>query len=515
MDGSTPLFLTVWWDNSVIAELLISNVAAINARNNAGITLLHCAALSGRAAIIDILLGHKASVYANNKDNFELLSAALECGHFGLIDRLLDEDIDTKAGTDKGALIFHSAVQLGHKRLADIMIENGIDSRFRNRKGGTLLHSAALGNIPELIDFAIEHGANVNERNEFGLTALHKAAAAGNLAAVEKLLEAGADPNIKSANGGAPYHYASDNKHTDIADLLSTKGADTSKRLYPVIMGAYIGQKSPGKTPEIFAPEIVSYDNSQEFAGTFAPDGTEFFFTRRKYFSSGSMPNPQRIWHMKLEKTGWTIPKLAPFTYDIFEFEPHISPDGNKLFFGSERPKPGTSEPNRRADIWVVEKTGDGWGEPYYLDPVVNNEMPMYVTATLEGTIYYTGNLSRGIYRSRFVDGEYTEPERLPDEINHLYSGHPYIAPDESYIIFDARPRTNIMKNDDLYVSFRNKGGSWTEAVRIDEPVSSSSVEICASVSSDGKYLFFKSNRAGSMNIYWIDAKILNQFKEK
>lgn len=44
-----------------------------------------------------------------------------------------------------------------------------------------------------------------------------------------------------------------------------------------VLKGPYLGQKSPGMTPEIFAPGIVS-TKACELHGAFSPDGEEFFF---------------------------------------------------------------------------------------------------------------------------------------------------------------------------------------------------------------------------------------------
>jgi hypothetical protein len=49
---------------------------------------------------------------------------------------------------------------------------------------------------------------------------------------------------------------------------------------FPVLKGPYLDQKPPGMIPEIFISGIVSTVESQEFAGTFSPDGREFFFTR-------------------------------------------------------------------------------------------------------------------------------------------------------------------------------------------------------------------------------------------
>ncbi|MDH4198441.1 MAG: hypothetical protein OEW05_13595, partial [Candidatus Aminicenantes bacterium] len=279
---------------------------------------------------------------------------------------------------------------------------------------------------------------------------------------------------------------------------------------FPRLTGDYFGLTPPGSTPKVFAPGIVSTEYGRNFAGTFSPDGNEFFFTR------GKTGPDQRIWHMIRADGVWSEPRPAPFAAAVFEFEPFISPDGKKLFFGSRRPKPGSSEPNGRADVWVADKVDAGWGEPRYLDPLINDAAPMYMSAASNGTLYFTSNRDeRGLYSSALRDGRYQAPVRLPEEINSLLAAHPYIAPDESYLIFDARPRDNPEKDGDLYVSFKNEGGSWTPAAKLDESINSSANEIGASVSPDGRFLFFESDRSGTMCIYWVDARILEDFRPK
>jgi hypothetical protein len=48
----------------------------------------------------------------------------------------------------------------------------------------------------------------------------------------------------------------------------------------PVKKGVYLGQPSPGMTPELFAPGLISTGH-QERALTLSPQGTEIFFQRR------------------------------------------------------------------------------------------------------------------------------------------------------------------------------------------------------------------------------------------
>jgi dipeptidyl aminopeptidase/acylaminoacyl peptidase len=83
----------------------------------------------------------------------------------------------------------------------------------------------------------------------------------------------------------------------------------------------------------------------------------------------------------------------------------------------------------------------------------------------------------------------------------------PFIAPDGSYLLFS--------KEDDLYVSFLKKDGSWSAAIDMGPSINSDGLELCPVVSPDGKYLFFNSSRNGVISTYWVDAKIISEIKNK
>ncbi|MBN1271822.1 MAG: hypothetical protein JXB26_06070 [Candidatus Aminicenantes bacterium] len=47
----------------------------------------------------------------------------------------------------------------------------------------------------------------------------------------------------------------------------------------PTLTGPYLGQKPPGKTPEVFAPGIVSTEEYGEQRCVFSSDGRYLFYT--------------------------------------------------------------------------------------------------------------------------------------------------------------------------------------------------------------------------------------------
>jgi hypothetical protein len=91
---------------------------------------------------------------------------------------------------------------------------------------------------------------------------------------------------------------------------------------------AYLGQTPPGLQPQVFAPGIVSIPSAVDFAGTFSPDGAEFYFTRR-------LDGKQNvIYETHLVNGDWTAPAPAAFAASYAAFEPHVTADSNILYFG-------------------------------------------------------------------------------------------------------------------------------------------------------------------------------------
>ena len=324
-----------------------------------------------------------------------------------------------------------------------------------------------------------------------------------------------------------------------IAAMLSGCGTNQSE---PVFSGPNLGQSPPGDAAEIFAPGIVSTGmNNRDI--TISPDGSEIYF--------GMVVGQSRLSAIatsKLENGRWTTPEIAEFSRNSqwFTLEPHITPDGKRLLFMSDRPDSaaGESEPGDE-DIWCMDRTENGWGAPYNLgEPVNSDDEEYFPSVTLDGTIYFTrqdsGSPIGHIYRSKLVNGTYTEAERLPDQVNSGQTQYnAFISPDESYIIVPTYGREDSFGATDYYISFRNENDEWTEAINMGGKINSANwQEYSPYVSPNGKYLFFMSGRTlehepeealtlenmkkmhnspynGSSNIFWIDASIIKKLENQ
>ena len=306
---------------------------------------------------------------------------------------------------------------------------------------------------------------------------------------------------------------------------------------FPKLTGPYLGQKPPGMTPELFAPGIISTNNT-EWTLTFTPDGNEAYYTIQ------GLNNYNHLVCVKSINGHWQKPELASFANPDHNADPFISADGKKLFFWSNRSANSFEKPGDNSDIWMVERKGDSWGEPMRLDSIINTtHWQIFPTVSLNGTLYFSCHYedSMGgfdIYKSEFSNGKYTQPVNLGDSINTSgLEQEPYIAADESYIIFCSDRHASKSGNWDLYISFKKKDGNWTKAINMGNQINSPAMDQAPMVTGDGKYLFFSSCRVkpidysnkyfcyqtivealnhpqnGSSDVYWVDAKIIDGLK--
>ncbi len=254
----------------------------------------------------------------------------------------------------------------------------------------------------------------------------------------------------------------------------------------------------------IYGQGVISTNNAMEFAITFNPEMSELFFTRRK------QGGENEIYTMKLTEGKWSTPVKAFFTTNNrkhWDFEPHISPKGDLLYFGSLRPLNDTIKSSGMHQ-WYLKKEEDNWSQPIPLETPFVDRFVMYISSSEDNKLYFTSseNGKGGIYYTSRHQGQGVNITKMEKEINTGEDiAHPYIAPDESYLIFDGK-RTSGFGDCDLYISFK-ENGVWTEAYNLGANINTEMCEMTASVSPDGKYLFF--HRAGdkedSGNIYWAD----------
>lgn len=267
----------------------------------------------------------------------------------------------------------------------------------------------------------------------------------------------------------------------------------------------YLGQQPPGLKASLFAPDIVSTGMGERDIAM-SPDGKEIYFGL-------AFGRYATIMVTRYRNGKWTEPETAPFTSGLqyLDYEPALSANGKRVFFLSTRPpkgqspKPGWGHQN----IWAADRKPDGsWDEPYDLgNPINTDDGEFYPSLTNDGTLYFTrsGNDDKSkIYRSRYSNGKYGEPELLPKQINGFGDiFNTTISRDESMLIACTTSRDTTRRKEILYyVFYRSPDDTWSEGVPLGEEINrpGGGAAQSVSISADGKYLFFASRLSKPIN---------------
>ena len=267
-----------------------------------------------------------------------------------------------------------------------------------------------------------------------------------------------------------------------------------------VLKGPYLGETPPGMTPKVFGPGFISTKDISEFSCTFSSDGNEFYFARQ------IKPQKYSIYWTRKLKGIWTTPQLAPVSEDYFNHEPYITHDNQTLYWGTKRPLPNGK---KTYSIWTARRQSGGWGN---FKPLGFNAM--YITTTKKGVIYYTSRGRGGVCIARAeLKGNKYDLQILPEPVlSNYWDGHPCIAPDESFLIFDSENRPG-QEFCGLFIAFKKRDGSWTQPQNMKSVTPKGRY---AMFSPDYKYLFYAAPGEGKgKDLYWIDIRVIEKFRPK
>lgn len=281
----------------------------------------------------------------------------------------------------------------------------------------------------------------------------------------------------------------------------------------PQSVNKYLGQTPPGNTLRRFPP-----DNLQMLAvlgiwtwhgvPAFSPDCKEMFFAKYLHLQDRA-----ELWQTRFINNQWTVPRLAPFgNQAVIENCPVFSQSGDTLFFYSERSGTG-------GFFQTIRQPGELWSEPQKLPLTLPSDFAISwnLSMTKNNTLYldlYQSSTRGDIYRCPLVDGSYTQFERLPDQVNTFsHDGSAFIDPDEEYLLF-CSDRSGGFGLYDIYISYRDRDGGWSQSVNLGSGINSSETEVFPSVTLDGKYMFLNTVRTASQdqgyNPYWVSAAFID-----
>jgi ankyrin repeat protein len=461
-----------------------------------------------------LLEEHPEWLNATSWGGWTPLHRASLAGHKDIVDFLISKGATLDQKSDLGMTPLYLAIYEQKEETARLLIDKGADIFAIRDDGETMLHIAAAVGSKSIAELLIASGLDANVKRRYGITPLHLASVFGHEDVAEALISMGAEINIKSDNGSTPYSFAVASGETQTAALLRDMGAEDTPEEYVKITGEYLGQKQPGSIPEPFAPGILLNVHRPHGGIALSPDGTEIYWTAALTYGTY-----QKIWVIRQEDGQWGPPKAVQYPPEYTYGAPAFSPDGQRLFLNVSEPVVEENQPADH-DICFLERDSTGWSDVVNPGPPLNSDKSeVGPSAAGNGNIYFQSyDLEGGfgaidVYRSRFADGGYEKPENLGDSINSTSMDiAPFIAPDESYLLFSSF-RPGGYGDFDIYVSYKKKDGTWTEARNLGEGINTPARESTCVVSPDGRFLFFISRRNGIGEYFWVNAKIVEDLK--
>ena len=225
--------------------------------------------------------------------------------------------------------------------------------------------------------------------------------------------------------------------------------------------------------------------------------------------SKGGMQNqefiPQQIQAcqtaIKLKETPVPFVKtyMGPeFSAGSININPVVSYDGKTLAYTE-----------RRGIVNVIlfsKKERGKWQSPVEITDELNaGEDCSTCSLNSDGTelfIYKTDSYDGAIYSSTYKDGRWSPIKKLNKNINtKFYESHASVSADGKRLYFTSN-REGGYGNLDIYVSEKDATGDWGPAVNLGPVINTSFNEDTPFLTQDGKYLYFCSEGHSSMGGY-------------
>ncbi|MCP4704716.1 MAG: hypothetical protein GY865_08910 [candidate division Zixibacteria bacterium] len=272
-----------------------------------------------------------------------------------------------------------------------------------------------------------------------------------------------------------------------------------------IYKGEYLGLNFPDTIPEIFAPGIISGKGRLHCFPSFSSDNKEIYW----------MTIPPKIITIREIDGQWTYTESASFSSGSRNQAPFVAHD-NTIYFSSNR-----VGGQGGMDIWYTTKMGSNYTIPINIGdkintansestPTLSKNKTMFFSGSAQGKLY-----NFGIYYSTYENGEYQSPVFLPEPINiqdtNILDYTPFIAPDESYLLFCSNRQNPEKELCHIYISFKNKTGEWSEPIDLSLKMGFTRSSKFPYISPDNKFLFFSCGE----DIYWIDSKIIGSRNEE
>lgn len=275
-----------------------------------------------------------------------------------------------------------------------------------------------------------------------------------------------------------------------------------------------MAQKSCNRIDVTNVGDVINTEYS-DHSPVITCDGKTLFFTSKRPNSLNSKED-EKIYVCKKKDNGeWSSPDLLPSpinTKGNNESVVSISPDGKQLYFF----RSGSS---LQGNLYVSEMNDNGsWGKPKHLSSDINTKYrESHVSIAPDGnSMYFTSDRPGGfggldIYvMKKLPNGKWSEPQLLPEEVNTpLDEEYPTVHPNGSLLYFNSKGHEST-GGYDVFYSRINDDGTYSKAENMCSPINTPDNDICYSLSCDGKTAYITGIREdsyGEYDIYVVEDK--------
>jgi outer membrane protein OmpA-like peptidoglycan-associated protein len=184
----------------------------------------------------------------------------------------------------------------------------------------------------------------------------------------------------------------------------------------------------------------------------------------------------------------------------LHDYSPIISSDGNTLIFTSNRSDDEKLIKAKKnfEDIYWSKKSGNSWDTPKKISPNLNqeyNDAAASLSPDGKTLFLYYEEGAGDIYISRFENGDWTKPTPLNKNVNTsmYWETSASITADGKRLYF-ASNRPGGLGELDLYVSELDAKGQWAKAVNLGPVINTVENEDAPFIHPDGVTLYFSSD---------------------
>lgn len=296
-----------------------------------------------------------------------------------------------------------------------------------------------------------------------------------------------------------------------VSDMDESKLIKTEKkRLDLNISTAYDKTPIPGVQIINLGDSINSKED--EYLPSLSLDANSLVYTRKvgganeDFFISEKDSN--NVWHKSINLG-------SPPNTGSPDGAAMLSADGNYLFYTRCDMRSPNGIEGGGCDLVFSYRERDQWSSPQYFGFTIN-------TTAYEGQaclssdnkdLFFVSNRDSGyggmdIWVSHFKHNYWTKPENLGPSINTAGNEtSPYIHPDNQSLYFASNGHPGLGSSD-LFISRKNKNGSWKRPINLGAPINSEKFEGSVVVDARGEKGYFAADRGdtkGGLDLYTFD----------